>query len=69
VALRRSLAEALATIERVRAGEPEAGVRALPDLVRDDRPGESIPLLEQEVSDLRREIRALEAELARAARA
>jgi uncharacterized protein involved in exopolysaccharide biosynthesis len=69
VALRRSLEDTLATIEQVRSGQPEAGPRALPQMVRDDRPAESIPLLEQEVSDLRREIAALEAELARAGRA
>jgi uncharacterized protein involved in exopolysaccharide biosynthesis len=67
-ALRRSLADALATIERVRGGDDAAGLRARPDRVREDRPGESIPLLEQEASDLRREIAALEGELARAGR-
>jgi uncharacterized protein involved in exopolysaccharide biosynthesis len=67
-ALRRSLDDTLATIEQVREGKTEAVPRALPDVVRDDRPAESIPLLEQEVSDLRREIAAIERELARAAR-
>jgi uncharacterized protein involved in exopolysaccharide biosynthesis len=62
-ALQRSLADVLATIERVRGGDIAAAVQAVPGLVRDDRPGESIPLLEQEVSDLRREIAALEREL------
>jgi hypothetical protein len=66
--LRRDLADTLDAIDRVRAalGAP-AGDRelALPPVVRSDRPGESIPMLEQEASDLRRDIRALEAELAR----
>jgi hypothetical protein len=67
--LRRALAETLAAIDRVRAavdGSDGDAALELPPVVRPDRPGESIPMLEQEASDLRREIRALEAEIARA---
>jgi hypothetical protein len=65
--LRRELADTLAAIERVR--DAPSGVASetlgLPPAVRSDRPAESIPMLEQEAADLRRDIRALEAELAR----
>jgi hypothetical protein len=67
--LRRALTETLAAIDRVReAVDGQVGDAALelPAVVRPDRPGESIPMLEQEAADLRREIRALEAEIARA---
>ena len=66
--LRRALADTLEAIDRVRGvvgGSSDAGLE-LPAVVRPDRPGESIPMLEQEAADLRREIRALEAEIARA---
>jgi plasmid stability protein len=65
--LRRALADTLATIERVRAaaGGSAAEALELPEVVRSDRPGESIPMLEQDAADLRRDIRALEVELAR----
>ena len=66
--LRRALAETLEAIDRVRGvveGSADEGLE-LPAVVRPDRPGESIPMLEQEAADLRREIRALEAEIARA---
>jgi hypothetical protein len=67
--LRRALAETLAAIDRVReaigGGAGDAALE-LPPVVRSDRPAESIPMLEQEAADLRREIRALEAEIARA---
>ncbi len=67
--LRRALAETLAAIDRVReavGGEAGDAALELPPVVRPDRPAESIPMLEQEAADLRREIRALEAEIARA---
>jgi hypothetical protein len=65
--LRRALADTLAAIDRVRDA-PDGAVTEgldLPAVVRSDRPAESIPMLEQEASDLRRDIRALERELAR----
>lgn len=64
--LRRALADTVATIERIRDGAAPEDGHALPDAVRPDRPAESIPLLEQEAADLRRDIRAMERELQRA---
>jgi hypothetical protein len=65
--LRRELADTLAAIDRVRDAPTGVAAEALglPAAVRSDRPAESIPMLEQEAADLRRDIRALEAELAR----
>ncbi|HEY1480301.1 MAG TPA: hypothetical protein VGF46_09740 [Gaiellales bacterium] len=65
--LRDALAETLAAIEGVRQAIElgDASALALPGAVRSERPAESIPMLEQEAADLRRDIRAMEAELAR----
>jgi hypothetical protein len=65
--LRRALADTLAAIDRVRDAPEGAASEGLdlPAAVRSDRPAESIPMLEQEASDLRRDIRTLELELAR----
>jgi hypothetical protein len=65
--LRNALAETLAEIEGVRQAIElgDASTLALPGAVRSERPAESIPMLEQEVADLRRDIRLMEAELAR----
>jgi hypothetical protein len=69
--LRQALAETLEAIERVReavsgpAGRFVSAPVELPGVIREDRPGESLPMLEQEAADLRRDIKAMEAEIAR----
>jgi hypothetical protein len=70
--LREALARTLEAIDRVRdavsgpAGRFVSAPVELPEVIRDDRPGESLPMLEQEAADLRRDIKAMEREIARA---